>query len=133
MRIQVVLQDGTHIEVEELCVSATYVGLLEGDPDSALTRREKERCIDWAKRIEPADLAVTCVGPEWAHADTTRLPPVRFAALAMSEQPVDRVHLLSWAKVAWFGTFDPSESIRHLLQRSLSSLEWRDVATGYDI
>ncbi|MFC3148359.1 hypothetical protein [Piscinibacterium candidicorallinum] len=133
MRIHVVLQDGTHIEVEELCLSVTYVGLLEGEPDSARTRLEKEDCIDWARRIEPADLPVTCFGPEWGQAGTTRLPPVRFAAMVTSEQPVDSVHLLSWAKIAWFGTLDATVPIQDVLRRSLSSLAWRKVAKGYDI
>ena len=114
---------------ENILVSRTYGGVLEGRPDAAVNSRLIERFIRSVRQVIYND-APHIIEPEIDESKGyPRLPEYACAVELTSFEPASDVKAdMSHAVVVWFQSQNPLLEHGHIIEL-LGQLQWRDIAT----
>jgi hypothetical protein len=127
------LADGSLAWIDEIDISHTYLGVLDGIPTADYVQTVIDNATAFArKRLpgpEPVVLQPRCFDPGSPH---PIMPALRFVAQIASGKLLDPTACGSWLNFVWFAEIDDQKPLTAFVSEALERIDWDQQASSFD-
>jgi hypothetical protein len=125
--MEIELDSGRIVFVENFEMGYTYGGLIQGLPDEEMNKDIFERCSypsDWGKRktlkIRPSEEEFQ-----------SELNPACYSVMLTSDDPINKGYHGSELVVIWFGENPKGKTIESIIEEGVISIDWEANAEDF--
>ena len=132
--LQLTLADGTPAWADQIDISHTYLGVIDGLPGPDFIERSIREAKDFVQDRfhgpEPVIIAPRCFDPGSVH---PIIPPLRFTAQIVSWRLLEPRACGSWLNLVWFAEIDDQKPLVDFVTEALARVDWATQSSSFDI